>query len=236
MEDFKWTDELVEQFAEEYRFSSSRISLDQFKQSKQPKPKDYEVLSFKYKDLTWVLNGELFYNEFGGFTGMPDKAEIRSVKRLSDGEVFTCGDKMYYNGNKFGSWKKESPCNVDSFSLSFGNIFINSHYTGTPNCRIEDWIKVKEPLFTTEDGVNIIEGKHFWYVGDAFNICETRLLKNENWPIRLQKKSFSTIEAAENWVLNNKVLFSLNDISKVIKRETMTFHELETLAKSKFKI
>lgn len=36
--DFKWDDQLAQEYAEQYRFSSSRISIEQFKESKQPKP------------------------------------------------------------------------------------------------------------------------------------------------------------------------------------------------------
>lgn len=36
--EFEWNDQLAQEFAEQYRFSSSRISIEQFKESKQPKP------------------------------------------------------------------------------------------------------------------------------------------------------------------------------------------------------
>lgn len=36
--DFKWDDQLAQEFAEQYRFSSSRISIEQFKESKHHKP------------------------------------------------------------------------------------------------------------------------------------------------------------------------------------------------------
>jgi hypothetical protein len=89
--EFVWTDTLVE----EYRYYrpeesfSKGTPMQQFKKSKQSKL-DYEILQ------------RFDYNE-GCYDG--DIAPIKSVRRLSDNEVFTIGDEVFENvtGDK-GSW------------------------------------------------------------------------------------------------------------------------------------
>lgn len=109
---FEWTDELVRQFGERaaVRYSHERMHLNkgfnpktswlgideelkQFKREQLSKC-DWEIVSFtafdgkKYHNLnginSWIANGDV----------------ITSVRRLSDGEVFSVGDEVELFGNR----------------------------------------------------------------------------------------------------------------------------------------
>jgi len=126
---FVWTPELENQFAEFawnrlgiYNISASCIlsMIDEFKKSKEvKKEKDYEIISFTWtqhnpRNLMWILqeNGsyrnnygaEFSYNSmtFGNdnsFCVENGKMKIHSVRRISDNEVFTIGDKILTYSN-----------------------------------------------------------------------------------------------------------------------------------------
>ena len=72
-------------------------------------------------------------------------------------------------------------------------------------------------LFRTEDGVNIFEGDEFWYVTTkGFNLwTKTCDSMSGGWYVNSKKVGdipFSTKEAAENYILMNKLSLSLNDV------------------------
>lgn len=112
--EFQWTDELVMQcFSEiasvpfkEITLSTPKKIMEKFKQSKVKKeePKqDWEILSFRYYGDIHTKDKDGFYKcPFRYLTydfalkSIGDGNEIHSVKRLSDGEVFSIGDKVKY--------------------------------------------------------------------------------------------------------------------------------------------
>lgn len=216
---------------------------------------DYEILSFKqdsnitdlwtyfynrgwgrnnkgncetrpYPTLDAILNNHLY----GGM-----KYNIHSVKRLSDGKIFTISDNLTegiikqftlsnYNDGIYADTEKkhESGC---------------SGYIGLP---LEKWRKIKNPLFTTEDGVDIYEGDKYWFVNlDVFQTQNITAFIN----IKLKEecKRFSTKEKAEEYIIMNKPCLSINDIRNYKHNTTisgMPCHSLETfkeLVKTKLK-
>lgn len=120
--------------------------------------KDYEILSFVVTTPKNALKiGDTIEkigltNMFTGrsidgisFTRINEKNllkdsnwSIKSVKRLSDGEVFTIGD--WYQ-NAYGRFQ------IDSFSLERDTIWVKAKEFG--ECRLQYISKVKEKLFTT---------------------------------------------------------------------------------------
>lgn len=81
-------------------------------------------------------------------------AVIHSIKRLSDGEVFTIGDKVYETvTGKKDSW------NIKEFSLKDERCFSCGININNIEKRIE-----KEPILTTEEGVGLYEGDQYWTV------------------------------------------------------------------------
>jgi len=107
---------------------------------------------------------------------------------------------------------------------------------------LSDLSKVKKPLFTTEDGVDIFEGDTYWWVTKLTYWCNfTNNVKISFYHDTEKYWYFSTKEAAEEYILMNKPCLSLNDVFKVypkLKRSSnniWTKHalELKELVKSK---
>lgn len=202
---------------------------------------DYEILSFKPTDkhtggvnqlitlqdvnyyryqYNWASGGctldEMIVSVNKGYNS------IHSVKRLSDGEVFTVGDFVDIN-NAIGSSNK----NLTITGFNIGNVLsvltndkINNKYAGRKgfNISIAEHSK-RKPLFRTEDGVDIYEGDYYWGV----YICKTNpYLTNIYRTVSFAShkhydrdtKYFSTKEAAEEYILMNKPCLSINDINK----------------------
>ena len=130
--------------------------------------------------------------------------KIHSIKRLSDSEIFTIGDKFNIPDNKFfGTEQIEGFAIIDNqIWLTNGDITLNN---------IE---KVKQPLFTTEDDVDIFEGNNYFkVVNESFQLLK---MENASKGESLRSKVFSTKEKAEEYILMNKPVLSYNDIEKII--------------------
>lgn len=196
--------------------------------------KNTEYYPSEYVELKHFINNSNF--------------KIYKVRRESDGCVFTVGDKVQcwdgiktierifiYNSiiDKLGFWM-------------VGQIgFDCSSYT------LEHIQKVKQPLFTTEDGVDITDDSI-----ELFDIT-TDLPKCNSWSYigrtRVKyilnfskeglknRKFFYTKEKAEEHILMNKPVLSLNDLNKnwVIDNKkvngTQTFNKLKKLVEQKLK-
>lgn len=175
---------------------------------------DYEILQIKnsFGNFYPLLKGE----KLGRYE--LEHHKIYSIKRLSDGEVFTIGDTIIFE-------KFNSKSIIVSFKIYNNRIKVNTEginfITGT--YFLESIKKVKKPLFTTEDGVDIFEDKQ-----KVFSVSECDfLLQNHQdfaW-IKTRDKDrkyhhFSTKEAAEEYILYNKPInLSLNDLYKIKNEE-----------------
>lgn len=168
---------------------------------------DYEILSFRptennpaatityirsIKDvssLKWHLESDFW--------------EINSVKRKSDGEVFTIGDKAPFLGDYadlIGFKTDNNKCSA---------IFTQGSYT-FPEL-LSNMVFKNKPLFTTEDGVEIKVNDAFYYIGDGDNVCKSKCLFKGDGDFG-KPKTFSSKEKAEEYILFNKPMLSLNDI------------------------
>ena len=200
--------------------------------------KDYEILSL----VTPETNAYWYFDkENNGWTvdeperayhsKIPEWCNIHSVKRLSDGEVFTVGD----NTNSVGI--------IESFEITpCNNLCVNGKEVSDD---IEYVKHVKKLLFTTEDGVDIFEGDDWYcidiqdynygiYIGGPKNTTNRGLsLSDKNI------KRFSTKEAAKEYILMNKPCLSINDIlniqnnhdSKYMYNDTMLNYLIGTVKK-----
>ena len=181
------------------------------------KEKDYEILSWYFGDMNITKEPD----------GSAREYHIHSIKRLSDGEVFTMGDET-----NFGK--------IKSINLGTHKFYINYYgeKSATKLYRSGDEHKILivfdkpgpisfEPqylsnvkkarkfILTTEDGVDLYEGdvalrvltKSSWPI-------EGITIYKEWWdrqPILTDWKYFSTKQAAEDYVLN-KPVFSRKDL------------------------
>jgi len=191
--------------------------------------KDYEILS--------IWNGNIVLNDLNNLNAWLNPANrgkyvIHSIKRLSDGEIFTIGDNVsatnnVYTGeyfenkisiNKSGAWvSKYYDTKIHSFKIIENVLFIMyNHNDGKFGQPIEFVKKLKQPLFTTLDNIDIFKKNTFYIVRES---------KYDNWSVdeiiatdkdtAKNYKRFSTKEIAEEYMLLNKPCLSINDVAKI---------------------
>jgi len=100
-----------------------------------------------------------------------------------------------------------------------------------------NWIKkvAKPVLFTTTDGKDIREGDSYWYINPTWeifcNISASKTIK-----CGTHGGQFSTKEAANEWVIENKPCMSLKDVYGICtKFENIDAHVLWPNFEVKFK-
>jgi hypothetical protein len=135
---------------------------------------------------------------------------IFSVKRLSDGEVFTVGDKFKANIGGEDVIRTIQRIEVEGDRITIG------HQSGTLTNQKGIGIfhtikKVKQPIFLTHNGIDIFEGDTVWYVNKEnlyhdYAIALARTSFNSN-----THAYFLTREGAEEYIEKNKVLFTTED-------------------------
>ena len=141
---------------------------------------------------------------------------IHSIKRLSDGKIFTVGDLVtspYMNGTGI----------LKSFKIFKNNIcYVVSDAARTFNhtsVGLELLISVKQPLFTTEDGKEIFEGDEYFRVFlKNLDLYETKTIATPGYAFAIMSQSahhFSTKEKAEEYILMNKPCLSINDLRRI---------------------
>jgi len=157
--------------------------------------KDYEIISYGY-DITL-------------------RSYIKSVKRLSDGEIFTIGDII---NTKVDNKYKQEIIEIIEINLGINDNFFKDKLTfktKTGFVVIDIAVKSKQPLFTTEDGVDIYERDKYYYVTESGKEVYTIIAKNEK-PLSENGKRFSSKKAAENYIFNSEKRFSLDDVIDAI--------------------
>ena len=173
--------------------------------------KDYEILS--YTDGI----GNIFtnINNPGGILERCDFI-IHSIKRLSDNEVFTIGDKLTDNfiikefeikNNNLLIWfqKEHFSAYIKPTQSKWGNVqfdYINS---------LE---KIKQSILTTEDNVELFEKDRYFICMKTLDLTSAN---NEGIITKFFKQNsnylyFSTKEALDKHIIMNKPSLSLNDI------------------------
>jgi hypothetical protein len=199
-----------------------------------------EIFSVKEYDDSGAFLSKVDINHSSheelGFNGKKDSKDyierqfhIYSIKRLSDDEVFTIGD-IIYSGD-FKPTKLETITIRDNGGIAMWGKYHSNMLgeIGLASCII------KKPLFKTEDGVDIYEGDNYWFI--ILNKANYPALVDKEWkPICIQAENhnpeftheelqknlgnvtFSTKEAAEEYILLNKPSFSYNDIIKAMKK------------------
>ena len=128
---------------------------------------------------------------------------IFRVRRASDNTIFSVGDKVINPKLKsnatFKITKFELDCEGEHMLALGGGGAIGIH-------KIE---KYKEPLFITEDGVEIFKGDGYWQVTPEF---KHYFIGNNDYTRRNCDKHFSTEKAAKDCIDLNKPQYSLQDI------------------------
>ena len=179
-----------------------------------------EVVEKDYEILEWVNPASKCFEY--SLRQINSTWIIKSVKRLSDGEIFTIGDKVK------GFQSDTNPFTINNIYIRNNDLIFASYpkdatVTKGRSCYLTTYTpeKVKQPLFTTEDGVDIFEG-------DLYCSINVTFFNNYGMQIAFSKKSpdltpfwqsnrsvcryFSTKEKAEEFIFMNKPCLSLNDL------------------------
>ena len=207
---------------EKFRVDNPEISPEYWEEVVE---KDYEILSFKENnkpfDRLWKADSQLknCYCLQDGKTPFHNSEtlialglDIYSVRRLSDSKVFTVGDRVC--NPDFSSWV------INNFNSSYGKMSVYK-FDGGQCPSFERLQHYKEPLFTTEDGVDIFKGDDLFLLGTNTWLCTSispvRDLKCHPFKgvTGNEFKYFSTKEKAEEYILMNKPCLSINDILSV---------------------
>lgn len=169
-----------------------------------------------------------------------DNARIHSIERLSDGEVFTIGDKVHLtNGNYYGFELKEFKFfhngknghlekHRNKTFLKLG--IISDLHKESTFFYLEDITKIRQPLVKTEDGINIFEGD------TAFALLKRNL--NTLGEISVTKYQeellyFKTREEAEEYRMLNKPCLTLKNVLEAAEFPLFDFEgKLRTIVKN----
>ncbi len=214
--------------------------------------KDYEILSFISKE--WCIAQLSYFTCKNNFTGN-DVWKIYSVKRLSDGEIFTIGDRLdekcfrKLSSNplsegihvniitKIAIVKEHAREVAGHLEIQNGKLmFSASNKWGNLNVLLSEAIKFKQPLFTTEDGVDIFEGdKYFICTASLSNCINNEGIVSKFFKPNPNYKYFSTKEKAEEYILMNKPVLSLKEIKETTTIKGLSLKKLEKLVQQKLK-
>lgn len=139
--------------------------------------------------------------------------EILSVKRLSDGEVFSVGDLIKT------PYTKCTP--IVRFQNPEGNEYFIEISSGFTRLLLLE--KVKQPIFLTHDGKDIFEGDEvYWVKKDSFAYDSFYAMPGMKFFSDLNAY-FLTREQAEDYIKRNKVLFTTEDGVSIKKGDTYYF-------------
>jgi hypothetical protein len=180
--------------------------------------KDYEIISYVAKDCdTIIVKGPKTVGIIGN---MPeDYWKIHSVKRLSDGEVFTVGDraktitsKGSHNIRQFRIRQRctGTDANGDYTYDGIDAIWIDWEENCGGNW-LESTEKLKQRLFLTHDGKDIFVGDRIVWVNKDSLLHGTFTADYGSLFCSNQHAYFLSAVDAENYISRNKVLFITAD-------------------------
>jgi hypothetical protein len=189
--------------------------------------KDYQILSFSYPkawdaDLATLCDDGLYKRNESSWrwdlnsllnAGVSVKSgdiKIHSVKRLSDDEVFTIGDEVESTIANLGRPTELTGFKIINDKLKFGLRDLGYYPSSTI-------IKSKNPLFKTEDGVDIFEGDLVWRVSKQYYFMlnyKGEIMQGKGHSNYL---TFSTKKAAEEYILMNKPCLNINDVYDILE-------------------
>ena len=171
----------------------------------------------------YEINGRMFST---GMSLRGKQYQIISIKRLSDGEVFS----IYDNVTMF-DWNAKD-CFIEEFiehtNGKLGIVIKQQDTTSIYFNGLDSLQKVKRKLlFTTIDNVKIYEGdkyfsvcKKYWIVLEPEN---TSKINYETY--HKNNYNFSTKEKAEEYILTNKPCLSINEILDSITAKNAFKHK-----------
>ena len=209
--------------------------------------KDYEILSYihngskhiwkkdpKFETYFYINQGLNPCTRLEDILKYPKIYLIHSVKR-KDGEIFTIGDKVF---SEYVNYTINKICIVNDKCMVSALYDINNPNGSRLHYNLNNLKKHKQPLFTTEDGVDIFEGdKYFICTASLSNCINNEGIVSKFFKPNPNYKYFSTKEKAEEYILMNKPCLSLKEIYDLTDKNSGLYNEsdLEKLVKQKLK-
>lgn len=209
-------------------FGNNNLSnWDDFVKAQEPE-KEWEVVTFVNGNMNVIYKREngLFLNEIqpelnGVYTEqeclLNTRNKIHSVKRLSDGEVFTIGDIVNYG-------------KITKFQVD-GEMMLVSTEEGW-SYDLGEIRSDRKPIFVTNDDVKVFEGDEYWYISPQWSVLS---VKSANGFMHGAFAILSTEQAAKDWVVLNKPSLSPAELvsSGIINQGSPQYDKILKLAKSK---
>ena len=154
----------------------------------------------------------------------PIEGSIFSVKRVSDGEIFTIGDKIDSHSGVF----KINKINIFKKSVRFWADYTTSDSVAYTLKYVQ---KAKEPLLTTQDGIELFEGDVYYFIwlsspascqkiNTVYNHILEPLANNTNWSENA--RFFAEKENAERYINLNSPKYSIKDIVPIVNNWAMS--------------
>ena len=188
----------------------------------------YQIISYVAKDCDIVIIKQSEYPS--SLDGLPnDYWKIHSVKRLSDGEIFTIGDKaktINSNGrHTVTRFKIRQRCTGTDSNGKYTYDGIDAIWIDWERDCGGNWLesteKIEQPIPITEDGVQVYsyDSVQHWVInGDyeyAIGLCKPNadLLRDQPETYKV----FSTEAAAKEYVTKNTPLLITEDGIKLFK-------------------
>lgn len=186
---------------------------------------DYEILSFTgggskevyIKDEKGIFRGCLDneFNNYGNWRTLEhliNKApacKIFSVKRLSDGEVFSVGDKYKNMSGVF---------TIDGFKIQDNKVVVTAEQYGC--CNLNSIEKVKSVLFQSFEGENVVQGQPYYAVTKDFELAYCSFYSEHD----LDMKLFAKKENAENYLKTYKD-YKTADGEQIVEGQTFYVYD-----------
>ena len=177
--------------------------------------KDYEIISYVAKDnptnITTKRRGAHLHEEYW---------KIHSVKRLSDGEVFTVGDRVKVC--QHGSTKI-----IDKISEERDVLFKNGIWFvyDSGGCTIDHAIKQPHPIFLTHNGKDIFTEDIVWYVNKE-NFYHDYIKAYPEVKFNSEIRAyFLTEEEAKKYIIENKPALSIKEFWEITWMSTSNFNK-----------
>lgn len=191
--------------------------------------KDYEVISIvdknNSKDIRKAVGWGNMDSDWLEKVAVGDPWIIRSVKRLSDGELFILGDAAKTitsrGQHKINNFKiKQKAINKDKKTGELIRDGIDRIWVYWGNDEGGNWLDKIEhcikPLFITEDGKEIFEGDIFYWIPKNFDCVFTSTAKKGTTQTDSNRyKKFSKKETAVEYFLMNSPCLSVNDVFRI---------------------
>ena len=171
----------------------------------------------KYELLSWIdKKGNVYENREPVASILGNNSfYITSIKRLSDGEIFSVGDKVKKSGC-------ENTGTISQIRMIDDRLYFSSKTFGWT--KLESMIK---PVLITVDGVDLYKGDYYWFfwtknpargqeINKIYKYKVVPLDSETNWSENAM--FFSSEIAAKNYLRDNEKKYSLNDIKETVKK------------------